>query len=61
MYRYVNRPPKWLHSSEWPIGANGPMVFIKQSNYPNNFDCDMIQFVFYDEHKKEEHIIIQED
>lgn len=30
LFRYRKQPPRWLQSPAWPIGANGPLVFLGQ-------------------------------
>lgn len=51
-YKYENTPPKWLHSSEWPIGEKGPLYFKKQSNNPDSILDSFIDYYFYDDNKE---------
>ena len=51
-YRYENKPPRWLQNPEWPIGEDGPLVFKKQSAYPNNVTDDFIDYYFDDNGKE---------
>jgi len=30
LFRYRDKPPKWIQSPSWPIGENGPLVFLGQ-------------------------------
>ena len=51
-YKYAVIPPKWLQSSEWPIGEKGPLYFEKQSNNPNTNMDNFIDYYFYDGNKE---------
>lgn len=60
---YVNEPPKWLQSSEWPILKSGPMIFCGQSDDPDNpdFDGSSITYLFISNDKKVKREVIQFD
>lgn len=39
IYQYEKYPPRWMHTSEWPIEEDGtPMKFLYQTGFPNNHD-----------------------
>lgn len=60
-YRYVNKPPKWLHDPEWPIGEGGPLIFISQKGNPNSINCNEIKYLFHDELANSDLFVIQCD
>jgi hypothetical protein len=58
-FRYVTRPPKWIQSPSWPIGPNGPLVFLGQVDVPNYFHDAAAAYVFHDPVSKECKTILQ--
>ncbi len=48
-FRYVNEPPNWIQSEDWPINENGPLVFLGEMEVENYFHDDARVYVFYDE------------
>jgi hypothetical protein len=48
LFKYRSRPPRWIQSPEWPIGHNGPMVFLGQLSVPDYFHDDAAIYVFHD-------------
>lgn len=48
LFRYTSKPPRWIQSPDWPIGAKGPLVFLGQINLPNYFHDQASVFVFHD-------------
>jgi hypothetical protein len=47
-FRYVTEPPDWIHSPEWPIGENGPLVFLGQLDINHYFHDAATAYVFHD-------------
>ena len=47
-FRYVGKPPRWIQSPEWPIGAEGPLVFIGQLKVEKYFHDVACAYVFHD-------------
>jgi hypothetical protein len=47
-FRYVSRPPRWLQKPSWPIGAQGPLVFLGQFAVKGYFHDDAVVYVFHD-------------
>lgn len=60
---YIDKPPKWLQSSEWPILNGVPMIFLNQSDEPDNpeLESSSITYTFVSNDKKEEKKVIQFD
>ena len=52
VFKYENKPPRWLQNPEWPIGEKGPLVFKKQSAHPNYVTDDYIDYYFDDDGKE---------
>lgn len=48
LFRYRDKPPKWIQSPQWPIGENGPLVFLGQLRIPDYFHDEAAAFVFHD-------------
>ncbi len=48
-FRYAREPPNWIQSEDWPINANGPLVFLGELEVGNYFHDDARAYVFYDE------------
>ena len=47
-FRYVENPPSWIQSPEWPIGADGPLVFLGQLEIEKYFHDAAAAYVFHD-------------
>jgi hypothetical protein len=58
-FRYVSKPPKWIQSPSWPIGPNGPLVFLGQLEVPKHFHDAAAVYVFHDPVSKECKTIVQ--
>jgi hypothetical protein len=48
-FQYVSKPPKWIQSPSWPIGRNGPLVFLGQLNVNDYFHDAATIYVFHDQ------------
>jgi hypothetical protein len=48
-YRYVNKPPEWIQSPEWPHSKSGPLVFLGQIDVNNYFHDLASVYVFHDQ------------
>lgn len=46
--------PRWIQEPEWPMGANSPMMFIKQQK-----TGELVEFIFQDVDTKEQRIVKQ--
>lgn len=63
-FRVVGRPPRWLQEEEWPVGNEGPLLFIGQidvepaSNLPIHDTTSF--FVFYDQAVGESTVVTQQ-
>jgi len=44
----VKRPPRWVQSPAWPIGPNGPLVFLGQLSVGEYFHDSGFVYVFLD-------------
>ena len=58
-FRYVPGPPSWIQSPSWPIGPNGPLVFLGQIEVPNYFHDVAVAYVFHDPTSNECTTVIQ--
>ena len=47
-FRFVSAPPVWLQGPAWPIGPNGPLVFLGQIDVPGYFHDHARAYVFHD-------------
>jgi len=47
-FRYATKPPKWIQSPSWPIGPNGPLVFLGQVDVAEYFHDAAAAYVFHD-------------
>lgn len=47
-FRCVKKPPKWIQGPAWPIGANGPLVFLGQVEVKEYFHDSAAVYVFHD-------------
>ena len=57
LFRYDDRPPRWIQEAEWPIVDGKPLVFKKQSKEVK--DDERVHFYFYDPYTGQETIITQ--
>jgi len=48
LFRYRDKPPKWIQSPNWPINENGPLVFLGQMRIPNYFHDEAVVYIFHD-------------
>lgn len=58
-FRCVGEPPEWIQSPCWPIGKDGPMVFLGQMDVNNYFHDLATAYVFHDPSTGECETIIQ--
>jgi hypothetical protein len=58
-FRYLSKPPEWIQSPTWPIGANGPLVFLGQVEVCGYFHDDAAAYVFHDPASDECTTVIQ--
>ncbi len=47
-FRYAESPPSWIQSPDWPIGKNGPLVFLGQLEIKDYFHDLAAAYVFHD-------------
>jgi hypothetical protein len=47
-FRCVGQPPEWIQNPEWPIGPNGPLVFLGQLEVRKYFHDVGAAYVFHD-------------
>ncbi len=57
IFRYDNKPPKWIQDPEWPIIDGKPLVFKSQTK--EKIDDERVYYTFYNPETKEEKVIIQ--
>lgn len=48
LFKYRQKPPKWIQSPNWPIGENGPLVFLGQMRIPDYFHDEATAYLFHD-------------
>lgn len=48
LFKYRGKPPKWIQSPNWPIGENGPLVFLGQLKIPDYFHDEAAAYLFHD-------------
>jgi hypothetical protein len=48
LFRYRDKPPRWIQGPRWPIGDNGPLVFLGQMKIPDYFHDEAAAYVFHD-------------
>ena len=48
LFKYREKPPKWIQSPNWPIGENGPLVFLGQIRIPHYFHDEAAAYLFHD-------------
>jgi hypothetical protein len=58
-FRYVGKPPRWLQSPSWPIGPEGPFVFLGQLEVRGYFHDHAVVYVFHDPASGEYKSIVQ--
>jgi hypothetical protein len=61
LFRYCKKPPSWIQSPAWPIGDNGPLVFLGQINLKNCelFHDEAAVYVFIDPQSGQTQTVIQ--
>ena len=47
-FRFVSEPPKWIQNPQWPVGPNGPLVFLGQLTVTDYFHDEAAIYVFHD-------------
>jgi hypothetical protein len=47
-FKCVDKPPRWIQSPCWPIGEDGPMVFLGQMEIEHYFHDLATAYVFHD-------------
>ena len=47
-FRFAVEPPTWIQSPQWPIGPNGPYVFLGQLELSGYFHDEASIYVFHD-------------
>lgn len=55
----VKRPPRWMQSPAWPIGPNGPLVFLGQLSVGRYFHDEGFVYVFLDPRNGQVETVIQ--
>lgn len=53
LFVFDKKPPLWIHSPEWPILDNKPLVFKKQVEH----DAREVDFIFANPNTGEEHVV----
>ena len=48
LFKYRDKPPKWIQSPAWPIGDNGPLVFLGQMKVSDYFHDEAAAYIFHD-------------
>jgi hypothetical protein len=48
LFKYRVKPPKWIQCPDWPIGENGPLVFLGQIRIPDYFHDEAAAYLFHD-------------
>ena len=46
-FRFVSKPPEWIQNPAWPIGENGPLVFLGQFAVKDYFHDEARVYVFH--------------
>lgn len=59
LFRYAKKPPRWLQAPAWPIGPQGPLVFLGQLAVDGYFHDQAAVYVFHDAHNNECRSILQ--
>jgi hypothetical protein len=61
LFRYHNKPPKWIQNPQWLINENGPMYFLGQIKVddPEIFHDEAAVYVFLDRKTGETRTITQ--
>ena len=47
-FRYLSSPPRWIQSPAWPMGRDGPMVFLGQIAIKDYLHDNGAVYVFHD-------------
>jgi hypothetical protein len=48
LFRYRDKPPRWLQAPSWPIGPSGPLIFLGQLAIDNYFHDNAAVYIFHD-------------
>ena len=59
LFRYAKKPPRWLQAPAWPIGPQGPLVFLGQLAVDGYFHDEAAVYVFHDARTNECRSILQ--
>lgn len=59
LFRYAKKPPRWLQAPAWPIGPQGPLVFLGQLAVDGYLHDHAAVYVFHDAHTNECRSILQ--
>jgi hypothetical protein len=59
MFLFVKTPPQWLQHPEWPIGPNGPLLYLGMVDTENYLGHGEIAYLFYDVHSGDTETVIQ--
>jgi hypothetical protein len=61
-FKRVRLKPNWIQNPQWPVGPNGPMIFIGQIDCPKSaelFHDDASFYAFFDPTTGERHTVLQ--
>ena len=58
-FKFDSKPPRWIQSPAWPIGDQGPFVFLGQVPVKNYFHDTAAAYVFHDPATGECETIVQ--
>jgi hypothetical protein len=59
LFQFIKSPPQWLQQPEWPIGPNGPLLFLGVVDTEDYLGHGEQVFVFYDTHDGTTSAVIQ--
>ena len=59
LFKYENKPPKWLQNPEWPIVNGKPLIFQYQTGDVDDQLVPLIQYYFYNPDTNENTVITQ--
>jgi hypothetical protein len=48
LFKYRDKPPKWIQNPNWTISENGPLVFLGQMRIPDYFHDEAAAYLFHD-------------
>ena len=49
---FIDYPPKWLQTSEWPVVSGKPLIFCRQSQFPEDISHESNNIVYYFKNKE---------